>query len=261
VTAPPESLRWSRRHERIGFACSWLVALSFHAAIVLGLPYLQVSRPLASAKGVELFEVALLEPEPEPQAPPPTEPEPVATQSAAPRAAASAHREIRAPPPKSMPSSTVPASPESVVSSDIADFSNTIMTSPGRGGSGVSGAPGIRGGGDEGAMARPAAPSAAAGGGGGNDRSRVASLQGGRDWNCQFPAEADDAAIDFAVVTLRISVDPDGHASEISLVQDPGHGFGPAARNCASQRAYLPALNAGGHPTRASITVRVRFVR
>jgi periplasmic protein TonB len=259
VTAPPESLRWSRRHERIGFACSWLVALFFHGAIVLGLPYLQVARPLPRANVTELFEVALLEPEPEPQAQPPTNPEPVATQSAAPRPAASAHREGRALPPKSMPSSTVPASPENLVSSDIADFSNTIMTSPGRGGSGVSGAIGIRGGGNGGAMVRLAGPPAAAGGG--IDRSRVASLQGGRDWNCQFPAEADDAAIDFAVVTLRISVDPDGQVSEISLIQDPGHGFGPAARKCASQRAYLPALNAGGHPTRASITVRVRFVR
>jgi len=95
----------------------------------------------------------------------------------------------------------------------------------------------------------------------GPDLSRQVSLQGGSAWNCPFPPEADAEQIDQAVVTVQITVKPDGSVLSASVVRDPGHGFGRQARGCALTRRYLPALDRTGTPILQSIPVNVNFSR
>lgn len=106
-----------------------------------------------------------------------------------------------------------------------------------------------------GASPSPAAPAA------GPDRSQRARLAEGSAWSCPFPAEADVVAIDHAVVTLRIAVDPSGAPTAIAIAADPGHGFGREARACALSKRYAPALDREGRPIAGTSLVNVRFDR
>lgn len=60
---------------------------------------------------------------------------------------------------------------------------------------------------------------------------------------------------------VQITVRPDGSALSATVVSDPGHGFGRAARVCALARKYTPALNRAGEPIVGSNLVNVRFSR
>jgi protein TonB len=94
------------------------------------------------------------------------------------------------------------------------------------------------------------------------DQSRVAGLVGGKAWDCPFPAEADSEQIDDAVAKIRVSVAPDGAPARVEVVQDPGHGFGRAARQCAMRRRYLAALDRDGAPVPGvTSAITVRFTR
>jgi protein TonB len=93
------------------------------------------------------------------------------------------------------------------------------------------------------------------------DRSRAASIAGGLDWQCPFPGEADHAGIDRAVATIRVELDVAGRVSHVSIVSDPGYGFGAAARRCALAKRWIPALDRSGNARASSATLRVRFVR
>jgi len=106
-----------------------------------------------------------------------------------------------------------------------------------------------------GASPSPAAPAL------GPDRSQRARLAEGSAWSCPLPAEADAVAIDHAVVTLRIAVDPSGAAAAIAIAADPGHGFGREARACALSKRYAPALDREGRPIAGTSLVNVRFDR
>lgn len=112
---------------------------------------------------------------------------------------------------------------------------------------------GVPGGGGTATAAPAAAPV--------EDRSRKMDLAGSRTWNCPFPPEADADQIDQAVVTVQVTVRPDGTASSAAVTSDPGHGFGRAARNCALARRYQPALDRSGTPIVGSAPVNVRFSR
>lgn len=95
------------------------------------------------------------------------------------------------------------------------------------------------------------------------DRSRKAGLLGSSDWtDCPFPAEADAEQIDQAFVLIQVRVKPDGNPETITVVQDPGHGFGREARKCAMRKKYTSALDVDGNPI-PSVTnpFRVRFER
>ena len=94
----------------------------------------------------------------------------------------------------------------------------------------------------------------------GPDRSRKASV-GGTEWNAPFPPEADTAQIDEAYVTLQIDVRPDGTASAVTVVKDPGTGFGREARRYALTQHFQPALDHDGNPIPSTITTRVHFSR
>jgi periplasmic protein TonB len=93
------------------------------------------------------------------------------------------------------------------------------------------------------------------------DRSRAATLAGGLAWNCPFPDGADREGVDRALVSLRIRVDSAGVLRGVSVLEDPGFGFGAAAERCARRQRFEPALAPDGTTTHGELTVRVRFSR
>jgi protein TonB len=63
-------------------------------------------------------------------------------------------------------------------------------------------------------------------------------------------------------LVLRSKMDAEGQATHVSVITDPGHGFGAAAVACAMREKYQPARDANGR-TVADETkpFRVRFER
>jgi protein TonB len=118
--------------------------------------------------------------------------------------------------------------------------------------------------------ARNTAPGGAPGGtgktpgpaGNGPDRSRAASLAGSKDWKCDFPPEADVDQIDQAFVVVQVATRADGSPDRVTILSDPGHGFGRAARVCAMRERYDPALDREGNAVAGSTkSIRIRFER
>ena len=95
----------------------------------------------------------------------------------------------------------------------------------------------------------------------GPDRSRRATLSGSASWNCPFPQQADLEGINHATSLLSVVVDASGRASTVSILRDPGHGFGQAARACALRRRYNAALDKSGSPMATTLVLNVRFDR
>lgn len=94
------------------------------------------------------------------------------------------------------------------------------------------------------------------------DRSRSARIKNLANLErCPFPAEADAEQIDEAAVTIEVKVAVEGKAETVTIVQDPGHGFGREAKRCALREKYEPALNVDGTPVPGSYRVRFRFSR
>jgi protein TonB len=95
----------------------------------------------------------------------------------------------------------------------------------------------------------------------GPDLSRPAGPMGAA-WNCEFPAEADVEGIDSAVVQLTVVVGPDGRAKSVTVLKDPGFGFGQSARSCAFRKQFNAALDrAGTAITMSTAPFTVRFTR
>ena len=96
----------------------------------------------------------------------------------------------------------------------------------------------------------------------GSNLSRPAMPMGG-GWNdCGFPAEADIEGIDNAVVSLTVTVGTDGRAKSVTILRDPGNGFGQATRACAFRKQFAPALDLAGNPvTTSTAPFTVHFVR
>lgn len=97
----------------------------------------------------------------------------------------------------------------------------------------------------------------------GPDLSKPAS-PASRDWNCShlFPPEADEADVNQAVVSVIVTVRPDGSPGAVKVVADPGNGFGRAARTCALSQRYSAALDRDGKATTGSTPpFTVRFTR
>lgn len=114
---------------------------------------------------------------------------------------------------------------------------------------------GVEGGKGTGSNTPPPAPQ-------GPDMSKPAGLVGSSSWDCPFPPEADAEQIDQAVVTIIVTVRPNGSPQAVKVVNDPGFGFGRAARVCALSRRYTPALDRAGSPTvSATPPIKVRFTR
>ncbi|HVY38376.1 MAG TPA: ferric siderophore ABC transporter substrate-binding protein [Polyangia bacterium] len=95
-----------------------------------------------------------------------------------------------------------------------------------------------------------------------HSRARPVSLDQA-SWNCPWPAEADARQVDQETVVIRVAVRPDGRVDRADVLDDPGFGFGRAARDCAlSSRAFTPALDTSGAPVAGlSPPIRVHFYR
>ena len=93
------------------------------------------------------------------------------------------------------------------------------------------------------------------------DLSRRIALGGSKSWNCPFPPEADTDQIDQAVVTVQVTVRPDGSVLSANILSDPGHGFGRAARMCALGKRFSPALDRSGTAILSSEPLTIRFSR
>jgi protein TonB len=91
------------------------------------------------------------------------------------------------------------------------------------------------------------------------DRSRSPAPVSG-NWDCGFPPEAYAEQIERAAVSLVVTVAADGRAQSVTVLQDPGHGFGRVARQCALGKRYSPGLDREGRPvTRTTPPITVRF--
>jgi protein TonB len=145
---------------------------------------------------------------------------------------------------------------DTIASGAAASYSGGLTSPEGRAASAGGEAPAPR------APVAPAAPAhpAAIEPGPAVELSRRAA-PGPGDWRCPFPAEANAGGIDHAVVALRVDLDPEAHVTGVIVLDDPGHGFGSEADRCARRRAWSPALDRAGHPTRASVVVHVHFER
>jgi protein TonB len=94
------------------------------------------------------------------------------------------------------------------------------------------------------------------------DHTRVAGVSGSKDWNCPFPPEADSEQIDQAFPTIQVAVRADGSPERVTVLSDPGHGFGRAATRCAMQQRYSTAMDHDGNPIPGlTKSISVRFER
>ncbi len=102
--------------------------------------------------------------------------------------------------------------------------------------------------------AEPAAPV-------GPDRSRAAT-PAANDWNCSRLFPSDPEAGDQAAVLIAVTVTPDGTPKSVTVLRDPGHGFGAAARACAMVQRFHPAFDRSGRAILATTPpITVRFSR
>jgi|GEM_PF-238070 len=68
-------------------------------------------------------------------------------------------------------------------------------------------------------------------------------------WNdCGFPPEADTEQINYMKVRVVVTVGLDGRAQKVTVLSDPGHGFGRLAQQCAYRKTYGVGLNSDGKP-------------
>ncbi len=111
---------------------------------------------------------------------------------------------------------------------------------------------------------KPATGAVAPGGTGdgtAHSRARPVSLDQAA-WNCPWPSEADARQVDQETVVIRVAVGVDGRADRVDVLQDPGFGFGPAARQCALATRFGAARNPAGDAIAAlSPPIRVHFFR
>jgi protein TonB len=244
------------------FILGVVLSSSFHV-----LAYVQMHHGKAKTKRVSSLVLIEMEPVPPPpkEAPPP--PMPVnhtraeqaplvpakstkaAARPEAPLPAARAGKVLSAP-------TAAPAVADfTVVEGASATFAGGITSQVGTASTAVSvqprGVPGIG-----------AATSAGRGAGvpAGPDRSKAARPVGS-DWDCSklFPS---GASVDSATAIIIARVRVDGFAEAVSVVSDPGQGFGAAARACALQQRYAPAEDHEGRPVVATtLPFRVRFTR
>jgi protein TonB len=229
-----------------------LIALALHGAFIAVAASLHRAHPLPAPPLItELLEI---------EAPPiaaPEPPTPAAPSPVAPARAATAPRTSRI---ASTPLPERPSpEPAAAAEEEILDFGATLVTSTASSSSFATKPGSARGSTAHGAPRAAAARQAA--GTGTSDLSRAAALAGTTEWRCPFPLEADGAAIDHAVVTLRIDVAATGKVLRAHTIDDPGYGFADKARACALRKRFAPALDRTGTPMRATATVHVTFDR
>ena len=91
------------------------------------------------------------------------------------------------------------------------------------------------------------------------DRSRPPRLAGGSVWDCDWPEDGDLVDEDEPVVAMRVRVNGAGEVEKVTIIRDPGFGFGAEARRCALRKPWVPALDRDGQPIGQVALVEVRF--
>jgi periplasmic protein TonB len=76
-----------------------------------------------------------------------------------------------------------------------------------------------------------------------------------------FPPEADVAQINNAQVPLVFTVNPDGTASNVTVLSDPGYGFGAQAKRAVLANKFQPTLNKAGKPVVGTMKLTITFRR
>jgi protein TonB len=189
-------------------------------------------------------------PKPEPKEPPPPTPVKEVTPAAAP-AAAKAGAVLTA-----KPDPEAPVNFDGIISGTGETFAGGETSAAGTSDTAVRGRAVAVGGVPGGTGKAAAGPAVSV------DRSRVAGVSGSKDWNCPFPPEADSEQIDQAFPTIQVSVRADGTPEHVTVLSDPGHGFGRAAVRCALQQRFEAALDHDGNPIPGlTKSLRVRFER
>jgi protein TonB len=97
--------------------------------------------------------------------------------------------------------------------------------------------------------------------GSGVDLSRPPQPLSGSWDHCGFPAEADIEQINYARVTIAVTVGSDGVAKNASVVQDPGYGFGALAKRCALRERFQPARDKTGAAVTQTQLITINFKR
>lgn len=241
-------------------ALSLCAATLVHVAVALALP--RADRPAISPSWdpLQLIEIA---PSPQPPletpAPEPAAPAQVRPQAVAPRARGARVAPNPAPRPAPPPSASAPPEPIPLeLASDApGDFAPTPEAAPPSTTDRQGRLPAHSSQPDSASSPVRAGPRVPAD----FDQSRGLALAGGLDWRCAFPPEADDADVERGTAVLRIAADAHGRVRDVRVLQDSGHGFGRAARNCAFSKTFVPARGAGGQPVAGVLIVNVRFVR
>ncbi len=237
------------------------LAMIVHGAVALAIPGRRIL-PAADLPPTQIIELVPPPPPPAPEPPPLVKPPPAPEPPPAPA-------QLRTVQPRSQPPAPAQAAAVVTQKEDLAapaDFTDSMVVGDATtyaGGTTSATGTTVRkvevagnGAGRAGAPAAETSPGA-----GSPDRTRRARLAGDATWACDFPREADEAQIDHAVVTLRIAVDIQGAANSVTIVTDPGSGFGREARACAMLKRYEPALNRDGQPVAGTSLVNVRFDR
>jgi periplasmic protein TonB len=81
------------------------------------------------------------------------------------------------------------------------------------------------------------------------DLSRPASAVSTGSWSdCPYPNEAQMDGIEYGLVQMVVTVGSDGHAKSVTILKDPGSGFGAQARQCAMRKLFTTALDKSGTP-------------
>ena len=80
--------------------------------------------------------------------------------------------------------------------------------------------------------------------------------------DCGFPPEADTDQINFMRVRVIVTVGLDGRAQKVNVLNDPGHGFGRQAQQCAYRKSYGIGLDVDGKPIVSTTPpISIRFER
>jgi protein TonB len=252
-------------------APTWLVTAAaglVHASLFGAGLYLSSPSPSLAAKpqARQLLEVELAPPPPpaeEPPPPPPAaEPEPVKLKVAK---VAAPPAEPAPEPPKAEetppPEAAQAAQAITAIDNAAAAPRDTLVTGDG---AHYAGGTTERGGTATQAVTAPNARAGGAPDGTGNapvDRSQTPRLAGGTDWNCPFPAEAEEDGVDHAVVGLEVEIGANGSVIAVAVQSDPGSGFGREARACALRKRWLPALDRNGQPIQQKHKLNVTFTQ
>lgn len=253
---------------RMSVAVTIALAITLHAGVAGAagaamlledmLAWARMVRNNVSANLAQTYEIEVAKPE-EPPPPPPPEPEPVKEEPQPetpppPPVVKQEVKEATPPPPPAAAEAAKVLTQEPAKDEPVDLTGNTFVTGSG---STYAGGTTQAGGTSKSAVYNSAAAATGVPGGTGTapapprpsvDRSRGAGLLGSDRWDdCPFPGEADSEQIDQAYVIIQVKVKADGTADTVTIVQDPGHGFGREARKCAMRKRYNTALDVEGN--------------